>query len=149
MRLTDHVTLNFNNSLSTTAVFLGMEKAFDTAWHPGLLRKLSELYFSSSFIKHISSFPSNKKIEYGWGENVHASRYTSLDAARFSSGSYPVQSVYKLHSTNPRGLSSPLCQWYMFVYDRSQRGLCSQEAAARAHLKGIVVWALEHKDQWG
>jgi hypothetical protein len=29
MRLTDHVTLNFNN-MSTTAVFLDIEKAFDT-----------------------------------------------------------------------------------------------------------------------
>jgi len=31
MRLTDHVTLNFNN-LSTAAVFLDIEKAFDTTW---------------------------------------------------------------------------------------------------------------------
>jgi hypothetical protein len=30
MRLTDHVTLNFNNSLCPAAVFLDIEKAFDT-----------------------------------------------------------------------------------------------------------------------
>jgi hypothetical protein len=30
MRLTDHVTLNFNNKMSTAAVFLDIEKAFDT-----------------------------------------------------------------------------------------------------------------------
>jgi hypothetical protein len=29
MRPTDHVTLNFNNNMSTTAVFLDIEKAFD------------------------------------------------------------------------------------------------------------------------
>jgi hypothetical protein len=33
MRLTDHVTLNFNNKISTAAVFLDIEKAFDTTWH--------------------------------------------------------------------------------------------------------------------
>jgi hypothetical protein len=37
MRLTDHVTLNFNNNMSTAAVFLDIEKAFDTTWHNGLL----------------------------------------------------------------------------------------------------------------
>jgi hypothetical protein len=38
-RLTDHVTLNFNNNMSTAVVFLDIEKAFDTLWHPGLLSK--------------------------------------------------------------------------------------------------------------
>jgi hypothetical protein len=32
MRLADHVILNFNKK-STAAVFLDIEKAFDTAWH--------------------------------------------------------------------------------------------------------------------
>jgi hypothetical protein len=43
MRLTDHITLNFNYSMSTTAVFLDTEKAFGTTWHPGLLYKISKL----------------------------------------------------------------------------------------------------------
>jgi hypothetical protein len=30
MRLTVHVTLNFNNNMSTAAVFFDIEKAFDT-----------------------------------------------------------------------------------------------------------------------
>jgi hypothetical protein len=30
MRLTDHVSLNFNNNMSTAAVFFDIEKAFDT-----------------------------------------------------------------------------------------------------------------------
>jgi hypothetical protein len=40
MRLTD-VTLNFNNNISTDAVFLDIEKAFETTWQPSLLYKLS------------------------------------------------------------------------------------------------------------
>jgi hypothetical protein len=35
MRLTDHVTFNFNNKMSTAAVFLDIEKAFDTTRHSG------------------------------------------------------------------------------------------------------------------
>jgi hypothetical protein len=30
MRLTEHVTLNFNNNMSTASVFLDIVKAFDT-----------------------------------------------------------------------------------------------------------------------
>jgi hypothetical protein len=37
MRLTDHETLNFNNKMSTVAVFLDIEKAFNTTWHSGRL----------------------------------------------------------------------------------------------------------------
>jgi hypothetical protein len=57
-----HVTLNFNNKLSTAAVFLDIEKAFDATWYPGLLYKLSELEFSTSLIKLISSFLSQRKF---------------------------------------------------------------------------------------
>jgi hypothetical protein len=61
MRLTDHVTLNFNN-MSRAAVFLDIEKAFDTTWHTGLLYKLSKFDFSVSFIKLISSFLYERKF---------------------------------------------------------------------------------------
>jgi hypothetical protein len=54
MRLMDHVTLNFNNKMST--VFLDIEKAFDTTWHYGLLYKLSKLEFSANLIKLLGSF---------------------------------------------------------------------------------------------
>jgi retron-type reverse transcriptase len=62
MRLKDHVTLNFNNNISTAEVFLDIEKAFDTTWHTGLLYKLSKLDFSVSLIKLISSFLYRRKL---------------------------------------------------------------------------------------
>jgi retron-type reverse transcriptase len=48
--------------MSTTAVFLDIEKAFDTTWHSGLLYKLSKLEFSTSLIKLLSSFLSQRKF---------------------------------------------------------------------------------------
>ncbi|PNF35683.1 hypothetical protein B7P43_G17443 [Cryptotermes secundus] len=62
MRLADHVTLNFNNKMSTAAVFLDIEKAFDTTWHSGLLFKLSKLEFPNSLTKLIGSFLSKRKF---------------------------------------------------------------------------------------
>jgi hypothetical protein len=62
MTLVDHVTLDFNNNMSTATVFFDIEKAFDTTWHTGLLYKLSKMDFSASLIKLISSFLSNKKF---------------------------------------------------------------------------------------
>jgi len=38
MELMYHVILKFSNNMSTTAVFLDIEEAFETAQHPGLLR---------------------------------------------------------------------------------------------------------------
>jgi hypothetical protein len=56
MRLIQHVTLHFNNNISTAAVFLDIEKAFDTTWHVCLLYVLYTLQFSVSLIMPIGSF---------------------------------------------------------------------------------------------
>jgi hypothetical protein len=63
MRLTDHVSLNFNNNMSTAAVFFDIEKTSDTTWHPSLLYKLTVLQFSTSLVKPIASFLTNRKFE--------------------------------------------------------------------------------------
>jgi hypothetical protein len=62
MRLTDHVTLNFDNKMSTAAMFLDTEKAIDTTWDSGLLYKLSKLELSKSSIKLIGFFLSQRKF---------------------------------------------------------------------------------------
>jgi hypothetical protein len=62
MRLADHITLNFNNKMSTAAVSLDIEKAFDTTWHSKLLYKLSKLEFSNSWTKLIGSILSERKF---------------------------------------------------------------------------------------
>jgi hypothetical protein len=63
MWLADHVTLNFNNEMSTAAVFLDIEKAFDTTRHTGLLYKLAKIEFSVNLIELISSFLSQRKFK--------------------------------------------------------------------------------------
>jgi hypothetical protein len=62
IRLMDHITLNFNNNIYSAAVFLHTEKAFDKAWHLGLLYKLLKLKFLTRLIKLISCFLSQRKF---------------------------------------------------------------------------------------
>jgi hypothetical protein len=62
MRLTDHVTLNFNKNMSIAAVFMNTEKAFDTTWHTGLLYKLSKFQLSVNLIELISLYLSHKRF---------------------------------------------------------------------------------------
>jgi hypothetical protein len=89
MRLTDHVTLNFNN-MSTAAVLLDIEKSFDTTWHTGLLYKLSKMGFSTSLIKLIISFLSNRKFCFGGRRNVYAKVNESRGSTRFRPVPYTV-----------------------------------------------------------
>jgi hypothetical protein len=80
MRLADHVTLHFNNNMSTAAVFLDSEKAFGTTQQPGLLYKLSKLQFSTSFNQLIGSFLLQRKFRVSvegkmfMPAKIHASR---------------------------------------------------------------------------
>jgi hypothetical protein len=62
MRLTDRVTLNFNNKLSTAVLLLDIERAVYTTWYTGLLYKLSKLEFSTRLIKLIGFFLSQRKF---------------------------------------------------------------------------------------
>jgi hypothetical protein len=63
MRLADHITPNFNNNMSTAPVLLDIEKAFDKTWHSSPLYKMSGLAFSTSLIKRIASFLTNRKFK--------------------------------------------------------------------------------------
>jgi hypothetical protein len=63
MRLTDHVTLNFNNNKNVYGRgVLGHWKRFDTTWHSGLVYQFSKLEFSTSLITFIGSFLSQRKF---------------------------------------------------------------------------------------
>jgi hypothetical protein len=48
--------------MSTAALFLDIEKDFDTTWYSGFLYKLSKLEFSTSLIKLIGSDLSKRKF---------------------------------------------------------------------------------------
>jgi hypothetical protein len=49
--------------MSTDAMLLDMQKAFDTTWPSGVLYKLSEIGFSTNLIKLIASFLTDGKCK--------------------------------------------------------------------------------------
>jgi len=148
MRDADHVTLNLKNSMSTAEAYLDIEKALETTWHPGLLYELNKVHFPSILFKFLSSFLSSERFR----ATIESEMSTPRDIqARMPQGSVLNLSLYSLYINytpqNLRDYLSPLCRWYMCIYSRSQRGFCSQKAAARDHLNGVVVSAMEHKSE--
>ena len=61
-RLTDLIVSGFNRKRNTVAVFLDIEKAFDTIWINGLIYKLNQINITQSLLKLISSYLINRKF---------------------------------------------------------------------------------------
>jgi retron-type reverse transcriptase len=49
--------------MSKAVVLLNIEKVFDTIWHTVLWYKLTKVHFSTSLVKLISPFLSNRKFK--------------------------------------------------------------------------------------
>jgi hypothetical protein len=84
--------------MPTAAVFLDIEKAFDTTWHPGLIYKLSKLEFSTSLINLISSFLSQRKFRVSVEGEMATPRQMKAGVSQGSVLSptlYSLQLVYK------------------------------------------------------
>jgi hypothetical protein len=123
--------------MSTAAVFLDIEKAFDTTWHPGLLYKLSEFYFSTSIIKLICSFLPNKKFIIMVEGELSTPRNIQVEVPQASVLSSVVFSLYIDDTPQTPGVYLALFADYTCIYptDRKegyllrklQRGLTSLE----------------------
>jgi hypothetical protein len=94
MRLTDHITHNFNNKVSMAVIFLNIKKAFHTIWHPGLIYKLSKSEFLISLIKLISSFLSQRKFRVSVEGEISTPRETKSGVTQ---GSILSPTLYNLY----------------------------------------------------
>jgi hypothetical protein len=93
IRLMHHVTLNFNNNMSTAAEFLDIETSFDI-WQLGLIYKLSGLKFSISLIKLINSFLSQRKYRISVEGEISTPRDTRAGVPQGSVLSPIVYGIY-------------------------------------------------------
>ena len=76
-RFTNQITKEFNNKKHTGAVFLDMEKAFDTVWHFGLIYKLINYNFPKYLIKIISSYLSNRKMNVHYNKVISSTKHVT------------------------------------------------------------------------
>ena len=60
--LSDRITRAFNRSVATRIVALDISKAFESVWHPGLIRKLKSYGISGQIFGLIFSFLSNRPL---------------------------------------------------------------------------------------
>jgi hypothetical protein len=84
--------------MSTAAVFLDIEKAFDITRQLGLLYKLSELKFSISVIKLINSFVSQRKFIVSVEDEMSTPRDIQADVPQDSVLSPTMFSIYVNHT---------------------------------------------------
>jgi hypothetical protein len=124
--------------MSTAAVFLDIEKAFDTTWQLGLLYKLSKLQFSISLIKLIGSFLSQRKFRVSVEGEMSTPRYMQAGVPQ---GSVLSPTLYNLcindtrqtPSVNLTLFADDICLYAKdrkeeYVLGKIQRGLDSMAA---------------------
>jgi hypothetical protein len=133
MRLADQVTLNFNNNMSTAAVFFDIEKAFDTTWHPGLPYKLSKLQFLNRLIKLISSFLSQRKFRVSVEGEISRPWYMQAGVPQGSVLVPPLSSWYINDTPQTSGVNLAL-----FADDTC---LCAKD-----HKEGYVLRKIQRGD---
>ena len=68
--VSDRIARAFNRSGATRAVALDISKAFDRVWHADLLHKRKSYGISGQIFGLISSFLSNRQLEWFWMESL-------------------------------------------------------------------------------
>jgi hypothetical protein len=123
--------------MSTAAVFLDIEKAFDITWHSGLLYKLSKLQFSINLIKLISSFLSQRNFKVSVEGEMSTPKCMQTGVPQNSILSLTLYNLY-INDTTPNLLCklSCLCGRHLSICDKPQGGLCSEKNPACAKLYG-------------
>jgi hypothetical protein len=80
--------------MPAAAVFLDIEKAFDTTWQHGLLYKLSKFKFSTNLLKLIGSFLSQQKFRVSVEGELSTPRYMQAGVPQGSVLSPTLYSLY-------------------------------------------------------
>jgi retron-type reverse transcriptase len=124
--------------MSTAAVFLDIEKAFDTTWHSGLLYKLSKFEFSTRLIQLISSFLSQRIFRVSVEGEMSTPRYMQAGVPQGSVLSPTLYNIYVNDPPQSQGVHLALfaddtCLYATdrkegFIIRKLQRGLSSNEA---------------------
>ena len=67
LRLTQDIYNGFNKNEHTAALFIDIEKAYDSVWHDGLMFKLKEMGISGKIWKWINDFLTGRTANINMG----------------------------------------------------------------------------------
>jgi hypothetical protein len=139
MRLTDHITLNFNNNMYTAAVFLDIEKAFDNKWQPGLPYKLSKLQFPTNLIKLINSYLTNRKFRVSVEGELSTPREIQAGVPQGSVLAPTLYSLYINNTPRTQGVHLALFADDTYLYATDSRESCVLRKLQRG-LNAMEEW---------
>ena len=78
LSITHEIYKSFDDGLDVRGVFLDISKAFDKAWHKGLLYKLKQIGISGNLLDTITDFLNYRKQRVALNEQF--SSWTSIEA---------------------------------------------------------------------
>ncbi|GJQ78545.1 hypothetical protein Trydic_g11657 [Trypoxylus dichotomus] len=100
LRLVEHIKDSFNRRECTGAVFFDVAKAFDKAWHQGLLLKMHRHHLQGSGQAHSLLSPQEDLQSQAGRTPVHSEDGHSRRAARISDLNPAVQHLHQRHPDN-------------------------------------------------
>lgn len=74
IRITNHISENFNKNKSTAMTLLDIEKAFDTVWHKALIYKLHAYNIPLYLLKLLNSFLTDRTFNVKVNENLSSTK---------------------------------------------------------------------------
>jgi hypothetical protein len=112
-KLMNQISANLNQGIQTAAIFLDVEKAFDTVWHDGLLHKMLSMNIPLQLLKIIESFLSERTF-FAKIENQNSS--IRMVNASVPQGSCLSPTLFNIYTNDlPTNTKSRVC---LFADDR-------------------------------
>ena len=97
LRLAEYIQTGFNHQEHTTAVFLDVEKAYDSVWYDGLIFKLIDYKFTDYIIHIISSFLHQRTYQVKVDNTLSAIKEMSAGVPQ---GSVLAPTLYNLYTSD-------------------------------------------------
>ncbi|GJQ65566.1 hypothetical protein Trydic_g7665 [Trypoxylus dichotomus] len=117
LRLIEHIKEGFNRRECTGAVFLDVAKAFDKAWHQGLLLKMHRAGISKAMVKLVHSFSRKRTFQV----KLEVWRSTTRTATAGGDLTPAVQQLHQRHPDNPARQPGDVRGRYLHLLQVSQR----------------------------
>lgn len=139
LRMVEYIQAGFNNQEHTTAVFLDVQKAFDSVWFTGLLHKLIHLGFSDKIVHLISSYLQNRSFHVKIDGAVSSRRKI---LAGVPQGSVLAPTLYNIYTSDlPEQHNSQIAQYADdTVLYYKHFSIINSSNNIRCHLQKMSQW---------